>query len=205
MAPEVHRGHLRPSLPADVFAFGALMWHAYTRLPPLVTTFDGGPSSHLSASISPPGHNDTQRTRRSSSHNYSRPSCQERHPRMGELPESAPLSFALIVLACLSERAAERPSMEGVRAVLHSVARELASGTYRDMSGQEQVRYQHLFYFASVVPHTVSRGRLLSCLCTAGAGFDCGITDGLVCAERACAGARDVQQPPVKRSKSATA
>lgn len=62
------------------------------------------------------------------------------HPDYPSLPELAPLTYTLVMRACLSAIPAERPSFSDLVSMLEDLKTELDSGSYVDSRGSTQVR-----------------------------------------------------------------
>ena len=61
-----------------------------------------------------------------------------RHPAFPNMPSSVALTYTLLVKACLSATAADRPTFRQILQILLDVEREVASGTYIDSLGVPQ-------------------------------------------------------------------
>jgi hypothetical protein len=62
------------------------------------------------------------------------------HPDFPSLPASVPLTYTLMMVACLSEKPGDRPNFDQVVTVLRDIQDEVSSGCYLDSDGVPQVR-----------------------------------------------------------------
>lgn len=62
------------------------------------------------------------------------------HPAFPNLPEDTPLTYVLMVAACLDAAIAERPTFAQAEQVLLDIDGEVASGSYLDARGLPRVR-----------------------------------------------------------------
>jgi hypothetical protein len=61
------------------------------------------------------------------------------HPDFPHLPPDAPLTFALTMKACLSQKHTERPTFNQILQLLRDLQKEVGHGTYVDSTGRVQV------------------------------------------------------------------
>lgn len=61
-------------------------------------------------------------------------------PHFPDLPGSVPMTYTLTVKACTSAALEDRPSFEHILRILLDLEHEVATGTYIDSNGFQQVR-----------------------------------------------------------------
>jgi hypothetical protein len=129
--------------PADVYAFGALMWQLYMRREPCsVVSADPDPYPDLSPRtlVESPGI--------PSSHWCGGGSCSHGGPRtvhranpdLGAFPCAAPIMYALLAAACLSPEPGMRPTFAEVVEVFAALQDGALCGSCADLAGGDQVR-----------------------------------------------------------------
>ena len=64
----------------------------------------------------------------------------EAHPMFPHLPTTTPLTYLLTMMACLSEKPADRPTFAQLLILIADMDEEVQRGSYIDASGRSQAR-----------------------------------------------------------------